>query len=88
MIPQNNKNEKALSEINIQFINAIRELKISSLLKQSNICKDSRSRNGSSGEKCTAFEVFQFLLLFVCLILYLSYPFFSLQIVYHNVCFI
>ncbi len=27
MIPQNNKNEKALSEINIQFINAIRELK-------------------------------------------------------------
>ncbi len=65
MIPQNSTNEKALSEINIQFINAIRELKISSLLKQSNICKDSRSRKGNSGEKRTAFEIFQFLLLLV-----------------------
>ncbi len=65
MIPQNNKNEKSLSEINIQFINAIRELKISSLLKQSNICKDSRSKNGDGGEKRTAFEIFQFLLMLV-----------------------
>lgn len=65
MIPQNSKNEKALSEINIQFINAIRELKISSLLKQSNICKGSRSRNGGGNGKRTAFEIFQFLLLLV-----------------------
>ena len=49
MIPQNNTNEKTLPEINIKFINAIRELKISALLKQSNICKNSRSRNGDGG---------------------------------------
>lgn len=65
MIPQNNKNEKTLPEINIQFISAIRELKISSLLKQSNICKGSRSRKGSDSGKRTAFEIFQFLLLLV-----------------------
>lgn len=65
MIPQNNTNEKTLPEINIQFINAIRELKISSLLKQSNICKGSRSRNGDGGMKRTAFEIFQFLLMLV-----------------------
>jgi len=65
MIPQNNTNEKALPEINIQFINAIRELKISSLLKRSDICKSSRSRSGDGGEKRTAFEIFQFLLMLV-----------------------
>lgn len=65
MIPQNNTNEKTLPEINVQFIGAIRELKISTLLKQSNICKNSRSRNGDGGKKRTAFEIFQFLLLLV-----------------------
>jgi len=65
MILQNNKNEKSLSEINIQFINAIRELKVSSLLKQSNICKDNRSKKGDGGKKRTAFEIFQFLLMLV-----------------------
>lgn len=65
MIPQNSTNENTLPEINIQFINAIRELKISTLLKQSNICKTSRSRNGDGGKKRTAFEIFQFLLMLV-----------------------
>ena len=65
MILQNTANEKTLSEINIQFINAIRELNVSSLLKQSNICKNSRSRNGDGGKKRTAFEIFQFLLILV-----------------------
>ena len=65
MIPQNNTNENTLSEINIQFISAIRELKIATLLKQSNICKTSRSRNGDGGKKRTAFEIFQFLLMLV-----------------------
>lgn len=65
MIPQNTANEKTLSEINIQFINALRELKASTLLKQSNICKGSRSRNGDGGKKRTAFEIFQFLLMLV-----------------------
>lgn len=51
------------SIINIQFNNAIRELKVSSLLKQSNICKSTRSRNGDNGKKRTAFEIFQFLLI-------------------------
>lgn len=65
MIPQNSTNEKTLPEINIQFINAIRELKASTLLKQSNIYKTSRSRNGDGGKKRTAFEIFQFLLMLV-----------------------
>lgn len=65
MIPQNSTNENTFSEINIQFINAIRELNISTLLKQSNICKTSRSRNGDGGKKRTAFEIFQFLLMLV-----------------------
>lgn len=65
MIPQNNTNENTFPEINIQFINAIRELKISALLKQSNICKTSRSRNDDGGKKRTAFEIFQFLLMLV-----------------------
>lgn len=65
MILQNSTNGNTLPEINIQFINAIRELKICTLLKQSNICKTSRSRNGDGGKKRTAFEIFQFLLLLV-----------------------
>lgn len=65
MIPQNNINEKTLPEINIKFINAIRELNVSALLKQSNICKNSRSRNGDGGKRRTAFEIFQFLLMLV-----------------------
>lgn len=65
MIPQNSTNENTFPEINIQFINAIRELKISTLLKQSNIYKNSRSRNGDGGKKRTAFEIFQFLLMLV-----------------------
>lgn len=65
MIQQNSTNENTLPEINIQFIKAIRELKISTLLKQSNICKTSRSRNGDDGKKRTAFEIFQFLLMLV-----------------------
>ena len=65
MIPPNSTNENTFPEINIQFINAIRELKISALLKQSNIYKNSRSRNGDGGKKRTAFEIFQFLLLLV-----------------------
>lgn len=65
MIPQNSTNENTVSEINLQFITAIKELKISSLLKQSNIRKDSRSVLGDGGDKRTAFEIFQFLLLLV-----------------------
>lgn len=65
MIPQNSTNENTVSEINLQFIAAIKELKISSLLQQSNIRKDSRSVHGDDGCKRTAFEIFQFLLLLV-----------------------
>ena len=65
MIPRNSTNENTFSELNIQFINVIRELKISALLKQSNIRKTSRSRNGDGRKKRTAFEIFQFLLMLV-----------------------
>ena len=65
MIPQNTANEKTFSEVNIQFINAFWELKASVLLKQSGICRDSRSRNGDGGKKRTTVEIFQFLLMLV-----------------------
>lgn len=64
MIPQNAKKENTNTEINAYFIAAIMELKISSLLRQCNIRKTSRTLQGeTSGEKRTAFEIFQFLLL-------------------------
>lgn len=56
MIPQNHKNENPEMEIKCQFGEAIKELQISKLLKQSNIRKNA----GKS-----AFDVFQFLLLLV-----------------------
>lgn len=66
MLPQNTKNENSFSQINVSFIDAIKELKISKLLHQCNIRKSSRKLSGEcSGEKRTAFEIFQFLLLLV-----------------------
>ena len=66
MLPQNAKNENSFSQINVSFIDAIKELKISKLLHQCNIRKSSRKLSGEcSGEKRTAFEIFQFLLLLV-----------------------
>lgn len=56
MIPQKCKIEKQENEIECQFGNAIKELQISKLLKQSNIHK----KTGKS-----VFDVFQFLLLLV-----------------------
>ncbi len=64
MIPQNTENENINAAINSNFIASVRELKISRLLHQCNIRKSSRTLEGEqSGEKRTAFEIFQFLLL-------------------------
>ena len=64
MITQNVKNENTCSEVNASFVKAIVDLKISKLLNQCNIRKTSRKLSGEeSGEKRTAFEIFQFLLL-------------------------
>lgn len=64
MIPQNANNENIFSQINVTFIDAVKELKISMLLHKCNIRKSYRRRSGEdSGEKRSAFEIFQFLLL-------------------------
>lgn len=66
MIPHIHEKENLETAININFISAIQELKISSLLHQCGIRKTSRIMSGEqSGEKRTAFEIFQFLLLMV-----------------------
>ena len=63
MIPPKAENENTKAEINANFIAAFRELKISLLLHSCNIRKSSRTLAGEkSGEKRTAFEIFQFLL--------------------------
>ena len=66
MIQHNGAKENPNHELNISFIAAIKELNISGLLFCCGIRKDSRKLKGeSSGEKRTAFEIFQFLLLMV-----------------------
>lgn len=68
MIQQSNENVKTSSELNSKFITTIKELKISSLLHESNIRKDARTQKAEiSCEKRTTFEIFQFLLLMVFL---------------------
>ena len=58
--------ENPNDSLNMGFISAIKELKISKLLPLCGIRKDSRTVSGeTSGEKRTAFEIFQFLLLMV-----------------------
>ena len=66
MIQQNKENVKTQSELNSRFVTTVKELKISSLLHESNIRKDARTQKAEiSCEKRTAFEIFQFLLLMV-----------------------
>jgi len=66
MIHQNQQNENNKTEINANFISAIKELKISKILSQCGIRKCTRAVNGERfAEKRTAFEIFQFLLLLV-----------------------
>lgn len=66
MIPHISEKENLESAVNTNFISAIKELGISSLLKQCGIRKTSRrQKSESSDEKRTAFEIFQFLLLMV-----------------------
>ena len=51
---------------NLSFIQVIKELNVSGLLSQCGIRKENRTLSDeSSGEKRTAFEIFQFLLLMV-----------------------
>ena len=66
MIPHISEKENLENAVSTNFIPAIKELGISSLLGQCGIRKDSlRQKGESSGEKRTAFEIFQFLLLLV-----------------------
>ena len=66
MIQQSTENGNTQVELNTGFIAAIREMQISKLLHDANIRKDTRTLSGeASGEKRTAFEIFQFLLLMV-----------------------
>ncbi len=66
MIPHISEKENLENAVNTNFISAIKELGISSLLGQCGIRKASRKQKGeASGEKRTAFEIFQFLLLLV-----------------------
>lgn len=66
MIPHLNEKENPETTINANFISAIKELKISSLLHQCGIRKSGRTMKGEhSGEKRSAFEIVQFLLLMV-----------------------
>ncbi len=66
MIPQITEKENPVNAVNTNFISAIKELKISSLLHQCGIRKTTRMQKGeASGEKRSAFEIFQFLLLMV-----------------------
>ena len=64
MITQSVKNENTCSAVNVSFVKAIVDLKISKLLTECNIRKNSRKLAGEeSGAKRSAFEVFQFLLM-------------------------
>lgn len=66
MIHHIDEKENLENAVNANFISAIKELKISSLLHQCGIRKTTRKQRGeASGEKRTAFEIFQFLLLMV-----------------------
>lgn len=66
MIPHITEKENLENAVNTNFISAIKELKISSLLNQCGIRKTTRTQKGeTSGGKRTAFEIFQFLLLMV-----------------------
>ena len=66
MIPHITEKENLENDVNTNFIAAIKELKISSLLNQCGIRKTTRTQKGeTSGGKRTAFEIFQFLLLMV-----------------------
>ena len=66
MLHQNTENINASDEINVNFIGAVRELKVSKLLNKCGIRKTARKIEGeTSSEKRTAFEIFQFLLLMV-----------------------
>lgn len=66
MIQQSAENGNTQVELNTGFIAAIREMQISKLLHETNIRKETRTLCGeSSGEKRTAFEIFQFLLLMI-----------------------
>lgn len=66
MIPHFTEKENLENAVNTNFISAIKELKISTLLHQCGIRKTTRTQKGeTSGEKRTAFEIFQFLLLMV-----------------------
>ena len=66
MLPHSETVENPNDALNVSFINAINELGICSLLSQCGIRKNNRTISGeSSGEKRTAFEIFQFLLLMV-----------------------
>lgn len=66
MIQHNGAKENPDHELNMSFIDAIKELDISGLLSRCGIRKDSRKLKGEfSNEKRTAFEIFQFLLLMV-----------------------
>ncbi len=58
--------ENPNSTLNVSFIQAVKDLYISSLLPQCGIRKDARTIAGEvSGEKRSAFEIFQFLLMMV-----------------------
>ncbi len=58
--------ENPSAEINASFVSAIKELSISSLLTKCGIYKSSRTLSGEiSGEKRSAYEIVQFLLLMV-----------------------
>ena len=66
MIQQNVENGNTQVELNVGFIAAIKEMQISKLLHEANIRKDTRKITGEfSGEKRSAFEILQFLLLMV-----------------------
>ena len=66
MIHHISEKENLENAVNTNFISAIKELGISSLLAQCGIRKNSRRQKGeASSEKRTAFEIFQFLLLMV-----------------------
>lgn len=66
MLHQNTDNINTSNEINISFISAIKELKVSKILNTCGIRKLARRIDGeASAEKRTAFEIFQFLLIMV-----------------------
>lgn len=66
MIADKHENEKQDFETASQFSSAMKELKIPSLLKRSNIRKDCRkTKSGAGSNKRSAFEIFQFLVLLV-----------------------